>query len=207
MRCSSNPQTQNQVHCEFELNRLPSTAATGSKSHSAHSTHQSPNVDQLNIIEVQISIESRCKKKKCWQIQLNGKNQPNHRSEPAEPLDSPHESPISRNENFVREEGCPHELSCGCSRTCAISFAPRPRAFTKIAIFVLQNVPKWLKQSKQFSGAGAGPAGPAAAGPIISLKKKKKKNTFTPCTSALSDWVWRWPPQSDRGGSFPAAVF
>ena len=48
----------------------------------------------------------------------------------------------SRNENFVREEGCPHELSCGYSRTCAIFFAPRPRAFTKIAIFVLQNVPK-----------------------------------------------------------------
>ena len=47
----------------------------------------------------------------------------------------------SRNENFVREEGCPHELSCGYSRTCAIFFAPRPRAFTKIAIFVLQNVP------------------------------------------------------------------
>ena len=98
MRCSSNPQTQNQVHCKFELNRLPSTAATGSKNHSAHATHQSPNVDQLNITEVQISIESRCKnlKKKCWQIQLNGKNQPNHRSEPAEPLDSPHESPISK---------------------------------------------------------------------------------------------------------------
>ena len=56
-----------------------------------HATHQSPNVDQLNITEVQIS-----KKKKCWQIQLNGKNQPNHRSEPAEPLDSPHESPISK---------------------------------------------------------------------------------------------------------------
>ena len=47
----------------------------------------------------------------------------------------------SRNENFVREEGCPHELSCGYSRTCAIFFAPRPRDFTKIAIFVLQNVP------------------------------------------------------------------
>ena len=47
----------------------------------------------------------------------------------------------SRNENFVREEGCPHELSCRYSRTCAIFFAPRPRAFTKIAIFVLQNVP------------------------------------------------------------------
>ena len=58
-------------------------------------TGQSPNVDQLNITEVQISIESRCKKK-FWQIQLNGKNQPNHRSEPAEPLDSPHESPISK---------------------------------------------------------------------------------------------------------------
>ena len=47
----------------------------------------------------------------------------------------------SRNENLVREGGCPHELSCGYSRTCAIFFAPRPRAFTKIAIFVLQNVP------------------------------------------------------------------
>ena len=47
----------------------------------------------------------------------------------------------SRNENFVREEGRPHELSCGYSRTCAIFFAPRPRAFTKIAIFVFQNVP------------------------------------------------------------------
>ena len=31
------------------------------------------------------------------------------------------------------------------------------------------------------SGAGAGPAGPAAAGPIISLKKKKK-NTFRTMT-------------------------
>ena len=57
-----------------------------------HATHQSPNVDRLNITEVQISMQ----KKKCWQIQLNGKNQPNHRSEPAEPLDSPHESPISK---------------------------------------------------------------------------------------------------------------
>ena len=33
--------------------------------------HQSPNLDG---------------KKECWQIQLNGKNKPNHRSEPAEPL-------------------------------------------------------------------------------------------------------------------------
>ena len=89
---------KSQVHCKFELNRLPSTAATGSKSHSAHATHQSPNVDQLNITEVQIiqTVDRISMQKKCWQIQLNGKNQPNHRSEPAEPLDSPHESTISK---------------------------------------------------------------------------------------------------------------
>ena len=52
----------------------------------------------------------------------------------------PHTKVRSRNEKFVREEGRPHELPCGYSRTCAIFFAPRPRAFTKIAIFVLQNV-------------------------------------------------------------------
>ena len=84
------PANANQVHCQFELNRWPSTAAPGSKSHPAcHSPkskrwstehHRSPNLDG----------------KKCWQIQLNGNNQPNHRSEPAEPLDSPHESPISK---------------------------------------------------------------------------------------------------------------
>ena len=36
VRCSqSNPQTQNQVHRQFELNRWPSTAAPGSKGHPA----------------------------------------------------------------------------------------------------------------------------------------------------------------------------
>ena len=78
-----------------------------------HATHQSPHVDQLNITEVQISMG-----KKCWQIQLNGKNQPNHSSEPAEPLDSPHESPISKRKICSRRS--PHELSCGYSQTCAI---------------------------------------------------------------------------------------
>ena len=85
------------------------------------------------------SIESRCKKnagKSSWMERTNrttALNQLNHWI---------HLTKVrSRNENFVREEGCPHELSCGYSRTCAIFFAPRPRAFTKIAIFVLQNVP------------------------------------------------------------------
>ena len=140
VRCSSNPQTQNQVHCKFELNRLPFTAATGSKSHSAHATHQSPNVDQLNITEVQISIESRCKKKKCWQIQLNGKNQPNHRSEPAEPLDSSHESPISKRK-FCSQRRLSTRTFVWIFANMRHFFAPRPRAFAKIAIFVLQNVP------------------------------------------------------------------
>ena len=76
----------------------------------------------------------------------------------------------SRNENFVREEGCPHELSCGYSRTCAIFFAPRPRAFTKIAIFVLQNVPidrtepkkkiRFAKQKIRFDFFGSTPTRP-----------------------------------------------
>ena len=123
VRCSSNPQTQNRVHCKFELNRLPSTAAAGSKSHSAHATHQSPNVDQLNNIEVQISIESRCKKK-CWQIQLNGKNQPNHRSEPAEPLDSPHENPISKRK-----------------------FCSRRRLFTRTFVWIFANMRHFFRTS------------------------------------------------------------
>ena len=138
VRCSSNPQTQNQVHCQFELNRWPSTAAPGSKSHPAHdATHQSPNVDQLNITEVQISmVKKKNAGKFSWTERTNRTtvlNQLNHWI---------HLTKVrSRNEKFVREEGRPHELSCGYSRTCAIFFAPRPRAFTKIAIFVLQNVP------------------------------------------------------------------
>ena len=102
------------IASSVELNRFPSTAAPGSKSHPAcHSPkskrrstehHRSPNLDV----------------KKCWQIQLNGKNKPNHWI---------HLTKVrSRNEKFVRKEGRPHELSCGYSRTCAIFFAPRPRA-------------------------------------------------------------------------------
>ena len=133
MRCSSYPQNANQVHCQIETNRLPSTAATGSKNHPAC---RSPKSSKRRT-----SPKSKSKKKKnaCksiwteWTSWTTALNQPNHWI---------HLTKVrSRNENFVREEGRLHELSCGYSRTCAIFFAPRPRGYTKIAIFVLQNVP------------------------------------------------------------------
>ena len=102
-----------------------------------HATQQSPNVDQLNITEVQLSMG-----KKCWQIQLNGKNQPNHRSEPAEPLDSPHESPISKRKICSRRRPSTRTF-VWIFANMRHFFAPRPRAFTKIAIFVLQKRPYW----------------------------------------------------------------
>ena len=134
--CTALPirKTQNQVHCQIEMNRLPSTAATGSKT-ILHAAHQNPaNVDQLNITEVQIEKKNACKSIWTeWTNWTTALNQPNHWI---------HLTKVrSRNEKFVREEGRPHELSCGYSWTCAIFFAPRPRAYTKIAIFVLQNVP------------------------------------------------------------------
>ena len=82
--------------------------------------------------------------KKCWQIQLNGKNQPNHRSEPAEPLDSPHESPISKRKVCSRRRPSTRTFVWIFANMRHFFFAPRPRAFTKIAIFVLQNVPNHL---------------------------------------------------------------
>ena len=89
--------------------------------------HRSPNVDRISM------------QKKCWQIQLNGKNQPNHCSEPTEPLDSPHESTISKRK-FCSRRRLSTRTFVWIFAKVRHFFAPRPRAFTKIAIFVLQNV-------------------------------------------------------------------
>ena len=104
VRCSSNPQTQNQVHCQFELKRWPSTAAPGSKSHPAcHSPkskrwstehHRSPNLDGKKNAG-----------KSSWTERTNRTtvlNQLNHWI---------HLMKVwSQNEKFVRQEGRPHEL-------------------------------------------------------------------------------------------------
>ena len=92
VRCSSNPQNAKSSPLPVRTESMAVDLLLHQVQKAIlHATHQSPNVDQMSITEVQISME-----KNCWQIQLNGKNQPNHRSEPAEPLDSPHESPISK---------------------------------------------------------------------------------------------------------------
>ena len=135
VRCSSNPQTQNQVHCQFELNRWPSTAAARFKK---------PSCMPLTNVQTLInwtSPKSKSRwKKKCWQIQLNGKNQPNYRSEPAEPLDSPHESPISKRKICSRRRPSTRTFvwifanmchffrtsSLGLYENCNFRFAKRP---------------------------------------------------------------------------------
>ena len=81
---------------------------------------------QQTSINLWTSPKSKSKKNPCksiwteWTNWTTALNQPNHWI---------HLTKVrSRNEKFVREEGRPHELSCGYSRTCAIFFAPRPRA-------------------------------------------------------------------------------
>ena len=134
VRCSSNPQTQNQVHCKFELNRLPSTAATGSKSLSAHTTHQrlqtltltehhrSPNLDSLNLDA----------KKKMLANPVEWKEPTEPRSEPAEPLDSPHESPISKRKFLFAKKAVHTNFRVDIREHAPIFFAPCPGPLRKL---------------------------------------------------------------------------
>ena len=134
--CTALPirKTQNQVHCQIEMNRLPTTAATGSKNHPAfHSSKSS----KRRSTEHHRSLN---RKKKCLQIHLNGVNQLNRCSEPAEPLDSPHESPISKRKNCSRRRPSTRTFvwifanmrhffrtsSPGLYENCNFRFAKRP---------------------------------------------------------------------------------
>ena len=123
--------------------RKISHSLPGSKSHPACHSSKSKRRSTEHHGEVQISMG-----KKCWQIQLNGKNKPNHRSEPAEPLDSPHESPISKRKICSRRRPSTRTF-VWIFANMRHFFAPRPRAFTKIAMFVLQNVPIFLYPYKR----------------------------------------------------------
>ena len=133
VRCSSNPQTQNQVHCQLPVRTesIPVCCCT---------RFIKPSCTPLTEVQTTINWTSPKSKsrweKKCWKIQLNGKNQLNHCSESAEPLDSPHESPILNRKICSRRRPS--------TRTFLWIFANKRhffRTFTKNAISVLQNVP------------------------------------------------------------------